>query len=51
MKFLASSYALHGGAHVLRYVGVLTPRPDRAIELRQGLPLLSAAVGLLLLHP
>jgi hypothetical protein len=44
-------YALHGAAHVLRYIAVLTPRPDRTIELRQGLPLLSAAVGLLLFHP
>ena len=44
-------YAIHGAAHLLRYAGLLPRRPDRGIELAQGLPLVSAAVGLLLFHP
>jgi len=44
-------YAAHGATHVLRYAGVLARRPERPIEIRQGLPLLTAALGLLLFHP
>ena len=44
-------YAIHGITHVFRYVGVLTGRTDTALEIKQGLPLLVAALGLLLFHP
>ena len=44
-------YAIHGIAHVLRYVGVLASRTDATLEIKQGLPLLIAALGLLLFHP
>lgn len=44
-------YAIHGATHVLRYLGVLTGRADTTLEIKQGLPLLVAALGLLLFHP
>jgi hypothetical protein len=50
-------YALHGGTHVLRYLGVyyggetaVATRP-RNLELRDGLPLLVALAGILLFYP
>ena len=44
-------YTIHGVTHVLRYVGVLTSRTDTALEIKQGLPLIVAALGLLMFHP
>jgi hypothetical protein len=45
-------YALHGGAHVLRYTGVVAGAdPNQELDLRQGLPLLVAALGLFLFRP
>ncbi len=44
-------YAIHGVTHILRYMGMLTARAETALEIKQGLPLLVAALGLLLFHP
>jgi hypothetical protein len=50
-------YAVHGGTHLLRYLGLYyggeTPIPTRParFELRDALPLLVAVVAMLLLYP
>jgi hypothetical protein len=50
-------YGLHGGTHLLRYLGlyyggeVPVPTRPRHFELRDALPLLVALVGMLVFHP
>jgi hypothetical protein len=50
-------YAVHGGTHLLRYLGVYyggevpVPTRPREMELRDALPLVVALAGLLLFYP
>ena len=50
-------YAVHGGVHLLRYMGVYfggetrVPTRPREMELRDGIPLITAGTGLLLFFP
>ena len=52
-----ATYAVHAGAHILRYLGVYfggghaIPSRPRSFELRDGLQLLAPAVGLVLFFP
>jgi len=52
LYIVTALYAFHGIVHVLRYKGVVAGAdPNQELDLRQGLPLLVAALGLFLFRP